>query len=118
MAEIPVDIEVYDNENLDKPFALKLGDEDTAWNLTGATFKMNVETPTGTVMLTLKNAASGSNYIYVSNASGGLISIRIAKSFLAENGGKTFKYDLVMTTNNAPKRLWGGSLIIHKGVTE
>jgi hypothetical protein len=115
MADTTIDLNGFDNSDLSRVFSLKSGDANssTPYDLTSVTFEMDVRDAKGALVLHL-DTDSG---IVITDAPGGTFSITIMQGQIEFVQSRSLKYDLLMLSGGATRRLWGGTVRISQGVT-
>lgn len=108
-----VDFETANNE--DFRYAFAIADEDgVPVDLTGASFRMDIETGAGADVLTL----STSNGRVVLDAPAGRIDLVVPAAVMAALKANFHAHDMLMTLGGQTTRLWAGNFSILQGVTE
>lgn len=110
---------VYTNEDIARDFALKADNDTTPYDLTGVTLKMKIVDDRNKEVATLRIGTSGKAYIFVPDATAGVIGIRVDRSLYSRRAEQVLRYDLLMITNGTDeRRLWGGEITVLGGITE
>jgi hypothetical protein len=114
-----IDLQFYDNEDADKLFVLKSGTADSSapFDLTNVELESQIKDAKGQLVLTLTSAGDDGGII-INDAPNGTFTLHIGRGSIPFQPNRSMRYDLLMHTNGAFRRLWGGAVRVLAGVTQ